>query len=75
MNSADEADANCEPGFYKVLVQELGPPFWTIGLWFDYGGGMTKHWKFADGDGDEMGSGFTVLKVEEKIIMKDREYE
>lgn len=60
-------------GFYRVKVTECNQPFWTIGLWVkysEYHGG----WLFAQGDGDEMGAGFTVVEVDEKIIMKDRIY-
>lgn len=63
-------------GFYKVLVTELGPPFWTIGLWEVYSGfgDENGYWKFADGDGHDTGSGFRVVEVNEEMIMVDREY-
>lgn len=60
-------------GFYKVTVKEHGPPFETIGLWQDYG--SSQAWLFAEGDGSEMGASFTVIEVNEEMIMLDRVYE
>lgn len=58
-----------EVGFYYVTVTEHGPPFNTIGLWTEFGS-----WYFAQGDGNEMGTYFTIVSVDENMIMKDREY-
>lgn len=61
-------------GFYKVKVQELGSPFWTIGLWNE-GCTTDGYWQFADGDGDEFGSSFTILEIDENLIFTHRDYE
>lgn len=65
-----------EEGFYKVKVSEIGSTlrFWTIGLYLQLFDNMYI-WCFADGDGDEFGSNFTIIEVDENIIMKHRQYD
>lgn len=57
-------------GFYKVKVYEFskGHPFWTIGEWYD------GYWRFSEGDGDEQGSHFTIIEINEEIIIPGRVY-
>lgn len=62
-----------EDGYYKVLVKEFGPPFWTIGL-FETGNFKKGCWLFAEGCGYEAWGDFEILEVIEQLIAPPREY-